>query len=458
MILIIDDDIGVRTSLKLLLTQEGFPVEVCEHPSRAEQIFQRVMPSLILLDMNYSVETTGEEGLAFLAQLEKRFPKVPVILITGWGSVSLAVEGMKLGAVDFIQKPWNNEHLIQSVQTVLELSQRDSIETEMPSSRKALDQQYSFDKIIGESPALLEILQTIGRIAPTDASVLIQGESGTGKELIAEAIHENSRRKDQPFIKVNLGGMSANLFESEMFGHKKGAFTDAHHDRKGRFELADGGTIFLDEIGDLDLNSQVKLLRVLQDRTYEVLGDSRSRQVDVRVVCATNRDLVEMVRKGSFREDLFYRINLIQIHLPALRERSEDIPLIVQHFLNNMKVLYQREGLQVSRKALNWLKELPYAGNIREIKNLVERTVLVSPTDKLEVEDFQAQFQATGPISSSDTLPAVGTMTLEEVEKAMIIKALDFHKANISKVARALGLSRASLYRRLEKHDIPYEN
>ncbi len=457
MILIIDDDIGVRTSLKLLLRQEGFPVEVCEHPAKAEAIFQETKPSLILLDMNYSVETTGAEGLAFLEKLEKRFPQVPVILITGWGSVSLAVEGMKRGAADFIQKPWKNEHLLQSVKTALTLSKEKGPLEEF-SSRKELDKVYNFSRIIGKSPSLIQILNTIGRIAPTEASVLIQGESGTGKELIAEAVHVNSQRKDQPFIKVNLGGMPGNLFESEMFGHKKGAFTDAHHDRKGRFELADGGTIFLDEIGDLDLNSQVKLLRVLQDRTYEVLGDSRSRQVDVRVVCATNRDLVEMVKKGTFREDLFYRINLIQVKLPALRERSEDIPLIVQHFLNNVKSLYQREELSVSRKALNWLKELPYPGNIREIKNLVERTVLVSPKDHLDVEDFQAQFQSTSAISSSDSLPAVGTMTLDDLEKAMIIKTLDFHKTNISKAARALGLSRAALYRRLEKHQIPYEN
>ena len=457
MILIIDDDIGVRTSLKFLLSQEGYPVQVCEHPKEAEKIFQELHPSLILLDMNYSVDTSGEEGLAFLKILEKRFPKVPVILITGWGSVSLAVEGMKRGASDFIQKPWNNEHLLQSIRTNLELSQKDTPKEDY-SSRKELDKAYNFSKIVGKSPILLEILNTIGRIAPTDASVLIQGESGTGKELIAEAIHENSRRREKPFIKVNLGGMPANLFESEMFGHKKGAFTDAHHDRKGRFELADGGTIFLDEIGDLDLNSQVKLLRVLQDRTYEVLGDSKSRQVDVRVVCATNRDLVEMVKKGSFREDLFYRINLIQVKLPALRERSEDIPLIVQHFLNNMKGLYQRDQLSVSRKALNWLKELPYPGNIREIKNLVERTVLVSPNDGLDVEDFQAQFQSTGIKSSPNSLPAVGTMTLDELEKAMIVKVLEYHKSNISKAARSLGLSRASLYRRLEKHKIPYEN
>ncbi|MEM9723346.1 MAG: sigma-54 dependent transcriptional regulator [Bacteroidota bacterium] len=457
MILIIDDDMGVRTSLKFLLSQEGYSVEVCEHPEKAEQILQEVQPSLILLDMNYSVDTTGKEGLDFLGQLEKRFPQVPVILITGWGSVSLAVEGMKRGASDFIQKPWNNEHLLQSVQTNLTLSQQER-PTEDFSTRKELDKAYNFSKIVGKSPALMEILNTIGRIAPTDASVLIQGESGTGKELIAEAIHENSRRRDRPFIKVNLGGMPANLFESEMFGHKKGAFTDAHHDRKGRFELADGGTIFLDEIGDLDLNSQVKLLRVLQDRTYEVLGDSKSRQVDVRVVCATNRDLVEMVKKGSFREDLFYRINLIQVKLPALRERSEDIPLIVQHFLNNMKGLYQRDKLSVTRKALNWLKELPYPGNIREIKNLVERTVLVSPNDSLDVGDFQSQFQGTGIKRSSDSLPAVGTMTLDEMEKAMISKALEFHKSNISKAARSLGLSRAALYRRLEKHEIPYEN
>src|SRR5690606_31786043 len=245
--------------------------------------------------------------------------------------------------------------------------------------------------------------------------------------------------------------------ESEMFGHKRGAFTDAKNDRVGRFEMANKGTIFLDEIGDLDLNSQVKLLRVLQDRTYEVLGDSRTRTVDVRVICATNRNLQAMVDEGKFREDLFYRINLIAIKLPALRERPGDIPLLVDFFLQNLKNIYQREQLKITKKAIKWLKELPLSGNIRELKNLVERTVLVSATDVLDVGEFMEQMQHQGNKNMEKILPAVGTVTLDEMERSMIVKAMDHHKANISKVARSLGISRGALYRRLDKYNIPYE-
>ncbi|RYZ50429.1 MAG: sigma-54-dependent Fis family transcriptional regulator [Sphingobacteriales bacterium] len=288
-------------------------------------------------------------------------------------------------------------------------------------------------------------------------SVLIVGESGTGKELIAEAIHQNSSRSNKPFVKVNLGGISSTLFESEMFGHKRGAFTDAKNDRTGRFEMAHKGTIFLDEIGDLDLNSQVKLLRVLQDRTYEVLGDSRTRTVDVRVICATNRNLKELVAQKKFREDLYYRINLILITLPPLRNRPDDIPLLANYFLNNLKVLYNRSRLKISAKALSWLKGLYLSGNIRELKNIVERTVLVSERDTLDIKDFECQIESAGRTSDEVGLPAVGSMTIDEIELSMIRKAMEYHQQNISKVARSLGLSRGTLYRKLEKYHIPYE-
>ncbi|MCL4162350.1 UNVERIFIED_CONTAM: hypothetical protein GTU68_036664, partial [Idotea baltica] len=361
MLLIIDDDIAVRTSLSLLLRKGGYEIAAAANPKEALEWGRNNVPSLVIMDMNYSVETTGKEGLELLKEFRKLHPNPPIILITGWGSIELAVEGMKAGATDFIHKPWNNDHVLNSVNTALNLTAND--ETEAISSRKN----------IGEDPALLEILGTIGRVSKTDASILIQGESGTGKELIAEAVHRNSLRKNQPFIKVNLGGISSSLFESEMFGHKKGAFTDAREDRQGRFALADKGTIFLDEIGDLDLNSQVKLLRVLQDRTYEVLGDSKTRTVDVRVICATNKDLSSMVEKGAFREDLFYRINLIRVKLPPLRERPGDIPLLAEYFLTNLRSIYGRNKLRIDSSTEPWLSELPLAGNIRELKNLIER-------------------------------------------------------------------------------------
>ncbi|GAB3532117.1 sigma-54 dependent transcriptional regulator [Pontibacter brevis] len=351
MILIVDDDVAVRASLSLLLKQNGYKTQQAASPKEALELEQQYRFKLVIMDMNFSIETTGHDGLQLLQQFKRLLPEVPVILITGWGSINLAVEGMRAGAADFITKPWSNDYLLQLVRTALSLSEG-ATNTGDALTRKKLDQQYDLGFIVGQDQELLKILKKIGQIAPTDASVLIEGESGTGKELIAEAVHRNSLRKNQPFVKVNLGGISSSLFESEMFGHKRGAFTDAKADRVGRFEMANKGTIFLDEIGELDLSSQVKLLRVLQDRTYEVLGDSKSRKLDIRVVCATNSNLEQLVEEGKFREDLFYRINLIKVRLPSLRERSDDIPLLVQYFVNNLKKVYHRPDLQVSSRAL----------------------------------------------------------------------------------------------------------
>ncbi|GAB2539936.1 sigma-54-dependent transcriptional regulator [Spirosoma aerophilum] len=457
MLLIIDDDIAIQTSLSLLFRKEGFTVRVADGPFDAFEVLDQETPELILLDMNFSVSTTGDDGMRLLRRLRERIPTVPVILITGWGSIDLAVEGMKAGAKDFITKPWQNDHLVQSVRTALNLA----LPLVSSPNRRKLDQQFRFDNIVGEDPTLLDILTTIGRVAPTDAPVLITGESGTGKELIAEAIHQNSRRHRQPFVKVNLGGISSTLFESELFGHVRGAFTDAKTDRVGRFELANKGSIFLDEIGDLDPASQVKLLRVLQDRTFEPLGSSKSRTVDVRVICATNRNLEEMVSKGQFREDLFYRINLISVRLPALRERPGDIPLLVTYFVNNLRTIYGRPDLRVSSVAQKWLTNLALPGNIRQLKNVVERTVLLSANDELQADDFEKNL-TSGPASATtnrnvvQTLPQVGSMTLEEMEYQMIQRAMAFHQNRVSKVARALGITRFALYRRLEKFGIPY--
>lgn len=453
MILIIDDDIAVRVSLQLLLSSNKYDVTVAEGPEMALRIIRQDKPDLIMLDLNFTIETSGKEGLALLKEIRQINPTVPVILITGWGSIELAVSGMKAGANDFINKPWSNEHLLQSVKTLLDLQEH----TSERHTRKELDKLYNFQHIIGEDPRMLHILETIGRVAATDASVLVMGESGTGKELIAEAVHQNSLRRNKPFIKVNLGGISTSLFESEMFGHVRGAFTDARFDRTGRFETANKGTIFLDEIGDLDAGSQVKLLRVLQDRTYEVLGSSRTKTVDVRIVCATNKDLNEMVSRSSFREDLLYRINLITIHLPALRERPKDIPLLVNFFINNLKEIYNRPALTVSPTAMKWLQQLPLPGNIRQLKNLVERSILVSKRDLLETDDFRSQLELSPVKMGSMQLPGVGMITLEEMEIEMIKRAMDHHKNKIARAAASLGLTRSALYRRLEKYQIPYD-
>jgi two-component system NtrC family response regulator len=445
MILIIDDDPAVRSSLSFLLKHAGFETQAVATPQEALDIVRTVAPQLILMDMNFSLTTSGKEGIQLLRQVKIFQPEVPVILITAWGSISLAVEGMRAGAFDFITKPWNNLSLMNTIQTALELSEQKKCES-LPFNRT----DFRFDKIIGKSETLMAILGTVSRIAPTNASVLITGESGTGKELIAEAIHANSLRAKETFVKVNLGGLTQSLFESEMFGHKKGAFTDAYMDRTGRFETADKGTIFLDEIGDLELSCQVKLLRVLQDQTFEALGDSRPRKVDVRVVSATNHNLLDKVADRSFREDLFYRINLITIHLPPLRERTEDIPVLAHYFADKQAEANRLPKVKFTSTALSYLQSLPYPGNVRELKNLVERTLLVSGKAVLDETDLATQ--NTQNQSIKGTLP--DGLRLNELEKRSILQAIEKHAGNLSQVAAALGISRAALYRRMEKYNI----
>lgn len=446
MLLIIDDDSGVRSSLSFMLKRAGYQVTAVTGPREAMEVVRSEAPSLILMDMNFTLSTSGEEGLTLLKQVKVFRPDVPVILMTAWGSIQLAVQGMQAGAFDFITKPWNNAALLQRIETALELTAtpKDTLQEQSGTLNRS--------HIIGKSRGLMEVLNTVARIAPTNASVLITGESGTGKELIAEAIHINSQRVRQPFVKVNLGGISQSLFESEMFGHKKGAFTDATADRMGRFEMANKGTIFLDEIGDLDPSCQVKLLRVLQDQTFEVLGDSRPRKTDIRVVSATNADLSKMVSEHTFREDLFYRINLITVKLPALRERREDIPLLARHFADRQAEINNLPRTEFSSDALNFLSRLPFPGNIRELKNLVERTILVSGKETLDAIDFENQYQRHD--ESVATSSSFAGMTLDEIEKQTILQALERYKGNLSQVATALGISRAALYRRLEKYDI----
>ena len=446
MLLIIDDDSGVRSSLSFMLKRAGYQVIAVTGPREAMEVVRSEAPSLILMDMNFTLSTSGEEGLTLLKQVKVFRPDVPVILMTAWGSIQLAVQGMQAGAFDFITKPWNNAALLQRIETALELT---ATPKDTPQEQSGT---LNRSHIIGKSRGLMEVLNTVARIAPTNAPVLITGESGTGKELIAEAIHINSQRVRQPFVKVNLGGISQSLFESEMFGHKKGAFTDATADRMGRFEMANKGTIFLDEIGDLDPSCQVKLLRVLQDQTFEVLGDSRPRKKDIRVVSATNADLSKMVSEHTFREDLFYRINLITVKLPALRERREDIPLLARHFADRQAEINNLPRTAFSSDALNFLSRLPFPGNIRELKNLVERTILVSGKEVLDAIDFENQYQRHD--ESVATSSSFAGMTLDEIEKQTILQALERYKGNLSQVATALGISRAALYRRLEKYDI----
>lgn len=445
MILIIDDDITIRTSLSLMLKRAHYEVKAAASPREAMPIVRSEEPQLILLDMNFSLSTSGDEGLTLLKQIKLFRPSVPVILMTAWGSIQLAVAGMRAGAFDFITKPWNNVMLMERIKTALETSVSSDPSDSSDNSDSSLNPSF----IIGRSPALLQVLNTIRRIAPTNAPVLITGESGTGKELIAEAIHQSSRRSREQFVKVNLGGISQTLFESEMFGYKKGAFTGAVSDRIGRFELADKGTIFLDEIGDLDPASQVKLLRVLQDQTFEPLGDSHTKQVNVRVVCATNADLPKLIQEGKFREDLYYRINLITVHLPALRERKEDIPLLAQYFIQKQCEANGLPPVSIAEDAVRKLQSLAFPGNIRQLKNVIDRAVLMCQEGMIQEEDISSD-----GMGEQQSLSDFGNENLREQERTAIQRAMQQYNGNISHVAEALGLSRAALYRRLEKYGL----
>ncbi|MCA9752228.1 MAG: sigma-54-dependent Fis family transcriptional regulator [Gemmatimonadetes bacterium] len=455
-ILVIDDDDAVTASLALLLKQSGFASACVATPGEAlEQLESRSFDA-VLQDMNFTRKTTGEEGLALLIAIRERRPDVPVILMTAWGSIELAVEGIRAGAQDFITKPWNNAQMLLAIRTALGPGRRGGVE-EPGADREELASRYDLSGVVGESPAFLRAIGLAAKVAATDASVLVTGESGTGKEVVAEFLHRNSRRRDAPLVKVNLGGIPRTLFESEMFGHRKGAFTDAHQDREGRFARAEGGTILLDEIGELDPACQVKMLRVLQERTFEVLGDSRPRPLDVRVISATNRDLERAVREGRFREDLYYRINLITIRLPRLEERRGDIPLLARHFARQAAREYDRPGLAIREEALQWLAARPWPGHVRQLRHFVERTALVAERSDLGLEDVRRTGmidEARGAEASGDWTPPVGQMTVEEMERAMIVKSLGHHEGNLSRVAESLGLSRAALYRRLEKFGI----
>jgi len=448
-VLVVDDDSSVQVSLALLLKQSGYEVLTCDEPRQVLPLLARQAVDLVLQDMNFSPQTSGEEGLALLAEIKAQYPALPVLLMTAWGSIGLAVRGVKIGAADFFTKPWQNAQLIELIKTTLELAiSRPPTGTD----RRALDAEFDFSGIIGEHPDLLKVLSTVGRVAKTRAPVLILGESGTGKELIADAIHRNSPRAGKACVKINMGAITSSLFESEMFGHVRGAFTDAKADRKGHIASAKGSTLFLDEIGELNRADQVKLLRVLQDQSYRPVGASASEQADIRIVSATNQELAELVAAGEFREDLFYRLNLITLRLPALRERRSDIPLIANKLVADLAADYELGTVSLTPAALEWLAAQPWPGNIRQLKQALERTLLLVGKRVLDQVDFANAEHG----DSESSRPALGVdgMTLEQVERHLIEKVLEQHQGNISRVAKALGLSRAALYRRLEKHGL----
>jgi DNA-binding NtrC family response regulator len=447
-ILMIDDDEDVLLAAKMLLKKQGHHVIIEKNPKKIPFLLNNDTYDVIILDMNFSKDiTSGKEGFYWLDQIIAHDPSSVVILITAFGDVEMAVRALKQGATDFILKPWQNEKLIATIGTAIRLKKSYNQVDKLKKAKEMLEEQISrpFGEIIGHSAAIQEVFALVEKVAKTDANVLILGENGTGKELIARAIHQRSLRKDNSFVGVDMGAITETLFESELFGHKKGSFTDAREDRPGRFELANDGTLFLDEIGNLSLNLQGKLLSALQSRMITRVGANHAIPVNLRLVCATNMPIHTMVQEGTFRQDLLYRINTVEIHVPPMSERVEDIPLLAQHFLEFYARKYHKTVTVIATEAMDRLKRYAWPGNIRELQPAIERAVIMTDSATLQESDFLLSRSLTSG-------PANNTLNLDEVERAAIAKALQMHNGNISKAADELGLTRASLYRRMEKY------
>lgn len=452
-ILIVDDDQDVLLAAKLFLKQHFTIVHTENNPENIPNLLAVENYDVILLDMNFSKDaTSGKEGFYWLNVILEIDPAAVVIFITGYGDIELAVQGIKEGATNFLLKPWENKKLLATITANLKVRESKKELEDLRIKQKVLiaDQDHSYSNSIGQSQALQQVLSAAQKVAITDANVLILGENGTGKELVARAIHKGSNRKDEVFISVDLGAISESLFESELFGFKKGAFTDAKEDRAGRFEAANKGTIFLDEIGNLSLSLQSKLLGVLQNRKVVRLGTNKEIPINVRLICATNMPLYQMVNENMFRQDLLYRINTVEVNVPPLRDRLEDLPLLIDHFLNIYCKKYNMTLKRVNSSTLKRLEKHSWPGNIRELQHAVERAVIMSESQVLEPNDF---FLSQMEDSSSSDLSAT-TLNLEETEKILIRKVIDKHGGNISKAAKELGLTRASLYRRIEKYGL----
>lgn len=450
-ILIVDDNPGVLSAGKLFLKRHFEEVQTSRDPEEIPNILSSQRFDVVLLDMNFNrTKNTGEEGLFWLSKILEIDPSVVVVLITAYGDVELAVKTIRKGAADFVLKPWDNDKLLATLMAALRLknTQDEAESLKVKHTGRNLARTRDMPEIIWKSSAMQQVMDTVQRVADTDANVLLLGENGTGKDLIAQAIHAHSDRAAENFVKVDLGAITESLFESELFGHVKGAFTDAREDRPGRFEAADGGVIFLDEIGNLPLGLQSKLLTVLQNRTVTRVGANRSTEVNVRVISATNQSLYDMVKNRTFRQDLLYRINTIEIQIPPLRDRPEDIELMAAHFLELFAQKYKRNVHKLSAGLLKALVRYPWPGNVRELRHAVERAVIMSQGETLETNDFFFRENESGSENE------ITTMNLDEVEKQLISKALNKHYGNITEAARELGITRASLYRRLEKYKI----
>jgi len=452
-ILIADDQADVLAALRLLLKGEPYDIVEASSPAGVLKTIESQDLDLVLIDLNYARDTTsGSEGLDLLPRIQALDATLPVVVMTAWGSVDVAVEAMRRGARDFIQKPWDNARLLAVLRTQIELAQAlrrgQRLEAENLTLRED-GNAAKLPKLVAESAAMKSVLNVVQRIGPADANVLITGENGTGKELIARALHAVSRRAAKPLVSVNAGALAESLFESELFGHVRGAFTDAKTDRVGRFELADGGTLFLDEIANVPLNLQAKLLRVLETGEFERVGSSKTRKVNVRVLSATNADLKNDVAAGRFRQDLMFRLNTVEIHLPPLRERREDIGPLAEVFLKQHSERYRRGEMAFTVQAKEALRQHSWPGNVRELDHVIERAVLLSATNTVTALDLALQSTPAAQLSAR-----LEEMSLEDAERLLIKKALSRFEGNANRAAEALGLSRSALYRRLQKYGL----
>jgi len=452
-ILIADDDINIIASLKYVLAEEGFDILAVTTPQAALENLKTMSVDLILLDMNFQQDTTsGVEGLQLVEAINQLELNIPIIVMTGWATIDIAVEAMQAGAKDFIQKPWKNERIISAINIQLALAQSTKTALRLTQQNKTLLSQTHPENrngIIASSQGMQQLLATLDDLAKSDMSILLTGDNGTGKSMLAAYVHSVSPRANHSFVPVNMGAIPESLFESEMFGHVKGAFTDAKESRIGRFEIAEQGTLFLDELANIPIAQQAKLLRVLEERKFEAVGSSKSLYADVRIISATNSDLIQSIKEKTFRQDLYYRLNTIELRVPSLCERTDDIPELAQHFLQTFSVKYHRSCPALAEQAIAKLKQYQWPGNIRELSHMMERVLFTCKKNKIEVSDLHLSDQISQSESIDDPL-----LTIEDIEKMALLKRLKYHKGNATETAKSLGLSRSGYYRRLSKYEL----
>lgn len=450
-IVVVDDNKNVLTALKLLLSDYFEEVILLSTPNMLLHSLDKHQPNLVLLDMNFSSGiNSGNEGIYWLREVKKQSPNTPVVLFTAYADIELAVKGLKEGATDFVVKPWDNAKLIATLKSAESLSQSRKEVQSLKERQQALNNELNRDEAIcwGKSEVMLQLDEVIQKVAKTHANILITGENGTGKEVVARRIHGYSNRVNEPMVTVDMAAIVETLFESEMFGHTKGSFTDAKADRVGKFEVADKGTLFLDEIGNLDVGMQAKLLSALQTRTVTRVGSNKPIPVNIRLICATNTNLPQAVEQGSFREDLFYRINTIELEIPPLRERVDDIPLLAQFFLDRYSIKYHKSKMQLSQSAIEKLQSYSWPGNVRELQHAIEKAVILADKNTIGSDSFILKLQTTTIEQSLEGL------SLEEMEGIMIKNALESHEGNISAVANELGITRPTLYSKMKKYNL----